>query len=244
MDMIPKAPHCNTCNLDFKSNKCFKQHIKTDRHIERSSKNYTPINILKCICERSFSYRQSLFVHHKTCEMYQKCKMTGVCCKFVPPIPTVETPMEAMQRKLDIYEKERAVQNARIETMQQQIDVQNKEQKKIKDKIAIIEHHHTSTQHQKSRDKRKKINKDVRQQILMKQENACGECKNALTPYFEIDHIIGLQFGGTDDESNLMALCRECHARKSTKENQCREQIKDAIKTIVRETLGIDQRVS
>jgi septal ring factor EnvC (AmiA/AmiB activator) len=96
--------------------------------------------------------------------------MTGVCCKFVPPIqiPTVETPMEAMHSKLDIYEKERAVQNARIETMQQQIDKQNEEQKKIKDKIAVIEHHHTSSQHQKTRDKRKTINKDVRQHIILK----------------------------------------------------------------------------
>ena len=60
-------------------------------------------------------------------------------------------------------------------------------------------------------------------------------CKLVLTPYFEIDHIVGLQFGGTDDESNLMALCRECHAKKSITETKCRPQIKDAIQTILRE---------
>jgi 5-methylcytosine-specific restriction endonuclease McrA len=60
--------------------------------------------------------------------------------------------------------------------------------------------------------------------------------RSVLTPYYEIDHIIGLQFGGTDDDSNLMALCRECHGMKSIAE---RDQIKDAIKTIVREKLGI-----
>ena len=75
----------------------------------------------------------------------------------------------------------------------------------------------------------------MRQQIADKQENACGMCKLVLTPYFELDHIIGLQFGGTDDEANLMALCRECHAEKSIKENQRRDKIKDAIQTILRE---------
>jgi 5-methylcytosine-specific restriction endonuclease McrA len=77
--------------------------------------------------------------------------------------------------------------------------------------------------------KRKKINKDTRQRIAEQQKNRCGDCKLALTPYFELDHIIGLQFGGTDEESNLMALCRECHAKKSITENQCRKQIQDSI---------------
>ena len=96
---------------------------------------------------------------------------------------------------------------------------------------------------QKSRDKRKKISKEVRQHVVNKQENACGMCKLVLTPYFELDHIIGLQFGGTDDEANLMALCRDCHAKKSIKENQCRPQIKDAIQTILRENFVVEQRV-
>ena len=87
---------------------------------------------------------------------------------------------------------------------------------------------------------RKKINKKVKQRIVDKQEKSCGECKLALTPYFEIDHIIGLQFGGTDDEVNLMALCRECHAIKSIGENQCRKQIQDAIHNILREKRNID----
>ena len=87
--------------------------------------------------------------------------------------------------------------------------------------------------------KRRKINKHVRQTILDKQKNICGGCKDVLTPYFQIDHIIGLQFGGTDEESNLMALCCECHAMKSIAENQCRKQIQDSIQTILREKLNI-----
>lgn len=83
--------------------------------------------------------------------------------------------------------------------------------------------------------KRKNINKDVRQYIVDKQENSCGECKLPLTLYFQIDHIVGLQFGGTNEETNLMALCCECHAIKSITENKCRKQIKNAIQAILRE---------
>ena len=83
--------------------------------------------------------------------------------------------------------------------------------------------------------KRRKISKHVRQHIVDNQNNCCGKCKKEFTPYFQIDHIIGLQFGGTDDESNLMALCCECHAMKSIAENQCRKEIQDAIQTILSE---------
>lgn len=86
--------------------------------------------------------------------------------------------------------------------------------------------------------KRIKVNANMRQCIVNKQENSCGQCKKELTPYFQIDHIIGLQFGGTNEESNLMALCCECHNVKSITENQCRKKIQDAIQTIMAEKLG------
>ena len=120
------------------------------------------------------------------------------------------------------------INKAIVEAMDQKIDVHKEERKDVKDNAEITTN--------KTQDKRKKINKKTRQLIADKQKNACGECKLALTPYFELDHIIGLQFGGTDEESNLMALCRECHAKKSIGENQCRKQIQDAIKTILRES--------
>jgi 5-methylcytosine-specific restriction protein A len=32
-----------------------------------------------------------------------------------------------------------------------------------------------------------------------------------------VDHIVTKARGGTDDESNLRGLCRECHSRKTAK---------------------------
>ena len=60
--------HCNTCNLDFKSNHCYKKHLNTARHIERSTN--ANIVIFTCICGKSYSYSQSLRLHQKTCQLY------------------------------------------------------------------------------------------------------------------------------------------------------------------------------
>jgi 5-methylcytosine-specific restriction endonuclease McrA len=152
------------------------------------------------------------------------------------PIENVIT-IETMQQMLYEYDKERC-------KMQQQLDIYDKERNEMKADIAILMKSFVQFQHHKSRDKRKHIKKDVRQQVVFKQGNLCGECKLALTPYFQIDHVIGLQFGGTDDESNLMALCCECHAKKSEAENRCRKRIKAAIQSILKEPRNTEQEGS
>ena len=43
----------------------------------------------------------------------------------------------------------------------------------------------------------------------------CEECqrKGLLRPVEEVHHKVPLSEGGTHDESNLVSLCKECHAR-------------------------------
>lgn len=36
---------------------------------------------------------------------------------------------------------------------------------------------------------------------------------------YEIDHVLALERGGTDDESNLQLLCCACHAKKTPKDH-------------------------
>ena len=50
-----------------------------------------------------------------------------------------------------------------------------------------------------------------------------------------IDHKIGVQFGGTNDIDNLQALCLECHSEKTIKEIRKRKKIFDAIQHILSE---------
>lgn len=238
MDLIVNPLHCIPCELNFKYKMCYKRHLKCKRHKTRTSATYTPpVKVIKCVCGKTFNIRQSLSSHRKTCEKYQQIKMGGVICENVqPPTPTTENQLEAMQNQMIIHEKERIRQNTTIEAMQQTIAVQKQNMDTIQQKIDNL------SQQGKSRDKRKYISKSMRQTIIEKQQNSCGQCKRVLTSFFQIDHIIALQFGGTDDEFNLMALCCECHAMKSITENRCRTQIQEAIHTILREKLNIVQR--
>jgi len=47
----------------------------------------------------------------------------------------------------------------------------------------------------------------------------CNECKEPLNAWFEVDHVIRLEYGGGNGVDNLVALCRECHGRKTAMEN-------------------------
>jgi len=253
MDLTINPLRCIACQLSLKNNTCYKRHLKTNRHKTCSSATDTPyIKVIKCICGKTFNNRQTIFTHRKKCEIHQQSKMGGVICENVqPPTPTAENQLEAMQKQMIIYEKERIRQNTTVEAMQQTIAVQKLNMDAMQQMIAAQKLNMDAmqqkidnlSQHRKSRDRRKPISKSVKQTIIDKQQNACGECKRVLSSFFQIDHIIALQFGGTDDESNLMALCCECHAMKSITENRCRTQIQEAIQTILREKLNIDRRV-
>lgn len=43
----------------------------------------------------------------------------------------------------------------------------------------------------------------------------CKHCQNMLDATFEVDHVIELQDGGSNHVSNLVALCRNCHGKKT-----------------------------
>lgn len=151
-----------------------------------------------------------------------------------------ETKLALRETKLTLKETKLAFKETKIafkESMKEQIDTFLLEKHADSSSNNMTNNETEPPQpHQKSRNKRKCISKVVRQRVVETQENACGECKQTLTLYYEMDHIIALQFGGTDEETNLMALCRECHAKKSITENQRRIRIQDAIQTILRET--------
>ena len=48
----------------------------------------------------------------------------------------------------------------------------------------------------------------------------CVECQQTgkVVPATEVDHIVPLHKGGTDDASNLQGLCAEHHANKTQRE--------------------------
>lgn len=58
-------------------------------------------------------------------------------------------------------------------------------------------------------------------------------CKKEIVDIFELDHITALQFGGTNEVGNLMALCCECHQYKSNEETKYREHIRLYIQNFI-----------
>ncbi len=65
-----------------------------------------------------------------------------------------------------------------------------------------------------------------RERILQRDNYLCQPCMRAgrVQPASEVDHIVGLAAGGTDDDSNLEAICRACHKVKTAQEAQTGRQ--------------------
>ena len=62
----------------------------------------------------------------------------------------------------------------------------------------------------------------------MREEPLCADpfCLHAnngeVVAVTEVDHIVPKREGGTDEESNLQALCKSCHSRKTAEESNTR----------------------
>ena len=58
----------------------------------------------------------------------------------------------------------------------------------------------------------------MKKKVAANQQWKCGHCKSILDASYEVDHILALYKGGTNSESNLIALCRNCHGKKTVEE--------------------------
>jgi hypothetical protein len=47
----------------------------------------------------------------------------------------------------------------------------------------------------------------------------CNHCMRQLPAWYEVDHVVRLEHGGTNHIDNLVALCRDCHGKKTAIEN-------------------------
>lgn len=63
-----------------------------------------------------------------------------------------------------------------------------------------------------------------RRNILKRDNHLCQCCRRhgMAIPASDVDHIKPKKHGGTDDESNLEALCTTCHRRKTAQEQRKR----------------------
>ena len=66
---------------------------------------------------------------------------------------------------------------------------------------------------------KRSVSETKKKYVASQQQWHCGDCKNQLSAWFEVDHKVRLDQGGTNELDNLVALCRECHGKKTAMEN-------------------------
>ena len=66
---------------------------------------------------------------------------------------------------------------------------------------------------------KRSVSETKKKYVAAGQDWKCGHCKVQLDHTFEIDHKVRLEYGGGNDVNNLIALCRNCHGRKTASEN-------------------------
>lgn len=66
---------------------------------------------------------------------------------------------------------------------------------------------------------KRSVSETKKKYVAANQNWKCGNCREQLDHTFEIDHRVRLEYGGGNDVSNLVALCRNCHGKKTAQEN-------------------------
>jgi hypothetical protein len=63
------------------------------------------------------------------------------------------------------------------------------------------------------------VSESVKKYVAANQYWKCKKCNNLLDETYEIDHIIALEDNGSNNLKNLQALCRNCHGKKTARNN-------------------------
>ena len=71
----------------------------------------------------------------------------------------------------------------------------------------------------KSKTTKRSVSETKKKYVAASQNWCCKHCTKQLPAWFEVDHKIKLEYGGSNDITNLEALCRECHGKKTALEN-------------------------
>jgi hypothetical protein len=66
---------------------------------------------------------------------------------------------------------------------------------------------------------KRSVSETKKKYVASRQDWKCDECSCQLDHTFEVDHRIRLEYGGGNDVHNLVALCRNCHGKKTAEEN-------------------------
>lgn len=66
---------------------------------------------------------------------------------------------------------------------------------------------------------KRSVSETKKKYVASMQDWKCGDCREKLNAWFEVDHVQRLEYGGSNEVNNLVALCRNCHGKKTAFEN-------------------------
>ena len=62
---------------------------------------------------------------------------------------------------------------------------------------------------------KRSVSETKKKYVAAQQGWKCGDCQRQLPAWFEVDHVIALEHGGSNHVDHLVALCRDCHGKKT-----------------------------
>tara|TARA_B100000902_G_scaffold341472_1_gene344913 strand:+ start:1662 stop:2270 length:609 start_codon:yes stop_codon:yes gene_type:complete len=72
---------------------------------------------------------------------------------------------------------------------------------------------------QKGGKTKRSVSETKKKYVASQQGWRCKHCSIQLPAWFEVDHVVKLEYGGSNSIENLEALCRDCHGKKTAMEN-------------------------
>ena len=66
---------------------------------------------------------------------------------------------------------------------------------------------------------KRSVSETKKKYVASEQGWKCKHCQHQLPAWFEVDHVIKLEYGGSNSVDNLEALCRNCHGKKTGMES-------------------------
>jgi len=66
---------------------------------------------------------------------------------------------------------------------------------------------------------KRSVSETKKKYVAANQNWKCKHCSKQLPAWFEVDHVMKLEYGGSNSIENLEALCRDCHGKKTALEN-------------------------
>jgi 5-methylcytosine-specific restriction endonuclease McrA len=64
---------------------------------------------------------------------------------------------------------------------------------------------------------KRSVSETKKKYVASRQNWKCAHCSQQLDYTYEVDHVVDLQYGGSNEVDNLVALCRNCHGKKTMK---------------------------